>query len=185
MRHGTCFHRRLSARRAGAAPHSAVAELGVVRRHGVTPEERNAMNTNSGLPPRPASHRWTIGIFGFTSFGSTLVLINAYTGRNNSSLWTMPVLAAMHFLGFVTLLAFALGRAPHVGLLYRCHLPRSLVYSRSTECLLCIDERYMDIPLPLLYTHYCSVTRLPILSFRILHSEPQLFRIASFDHNTK
>ena len=32
MRHGTCFRRRLSARHAGAAPHSAVAELGVVRR---------------------------------------------------------------------------------------------------------------------------------------------------------
>ena len=28
-RHGTCFRRRLSAHRAGAAPHSAVAELGV------------------------------------------------------------------------------------------------------------------------------------------------------------
>ena len=32
MRHGTCFRRRLSTRRAGAAPCSAVAELGVVRR---------------------------------------------------------------------------------------------------------------------------------------------------------
>ena len=32
MRHGTCFHRRLSTHHAGAAPHSAVAELGVVRR---------------------------------------------------------------------------------------------------------------------------------------------------------
>ena len=32
MRHGTSFRRRLSARHAGAAPHSAVAELGVVRR---------------------------------------------------------------------------------------------------------------------------------------------------------
>ena len=32
MRHGTCFRRRLSAHHAGAAPHSAVAELGVVRR---------------------------------------------------------------------------------------------------------------------------------------------------------
>jgi len=32
VRHGTCFRRRLSARHAGAAPHSAVAELGVVRR---------------------------------------------------------------------------------------------------------------------------------------------------------
>ena len=31
-RHGTCFRRRLSAHHAGAAPHSAVAELGVVRR---------------------------------------------------------------------------------------------------------------------------------------------------------
>jgi hypothetical protein len=30
VRHGTCFHRRLSTRHAGAAPHSAVAELGVV-----------------------------------------------------------------------------------------------------------------------------------------------------------
>jgi len=28
VRHGTCFHRRLSAHRAGAAPHFAVAELG-------------------------------------------------------------------------------------------------------------------------------------------------------------
>ena len=32
MRHGTCFRRRLSAHHAGAAPHSAVAELVVVRR---------------------------------------------------------------------------------------------------------------------------------------------------------
>ena len=32
MRHGTCFRRRLATHRAGAAPHSAVAELGVVRR---------------------------------------------------------------------------------------------------------------------------------------------------------
>ena len=32
VRHGTCFRRRLSAHHAGAAPHSAVAELGVVRR---------------------------------------------------------------------------------------------------------------------------------------------------------
>ena len=32
MRHGTCFHRRLSAHHAATAPRSAVAELGVVRR---------------------------------------------------------------------------------------------------------------------------------------------------------
>ena len=31
-RHGTCFHHHLSTHHAGAAPHSAVAELGVVRR---------------------------------------------------------------------------------------------------------------------------------------------------------
>ena len=31
MRHGTCFRRRFAAHHAGAAPHSAVAELGVVR----------------------------------------------------------------------------------------------------------------------------------------------------------
>ena len=31
MRHGTCFRRHLAARHARAAPHSAVAELGVVR----------------------------------------------------------------------------------------------------------------------------------------------------------
>ena len=36
MRHGTCFRRRLSAHHAGAAPHSAVAELGVVRRRSRT-----------------------------------------------------------------------------------------------------------------------------------------------------
>jgi len=30
VRHGTCFRRRLSAHHAGAAPHSAVAELEVV-----------------------------------------------------------------------------------------------------------------------------------------------------------
>ena len=37
MRHGTCFHRRLSAHHAGAAPHSAVAEFGVVRRLATSP----------------------------------------------------------------------------------------------------------------------------------------------------
>jgi hypothetical protein len=30
VRHGNCFRRRLSTHHAGAAPHSAVAELGVV-----------------------------------------------------------------------------------------------------------------------------------------------------------
>lgn len=32
VRHGTCFRRRLATHHAGAAPHSAVAELGVVGR---------------------------------------------------------------------------------------------------------------------------------------------------------
>ena len=38
MRHGTCFRRRLSAHHAGAAPRSAAAELGVVRRFRAHPE---------------------------------------------------------------------------------------------------------------------------------------------------
>src|SRR4051794_30339878 len=32
MRHGTCFRRRVDTHHAGAAPHSAVAEVGLVRR---------------------------------------------------------------------------------------------------------------------------------------------------------
>ena len=44
MRHGTCFRRRLSARHAGAAPHSAVAELGVVRRRYAHPENEAIMS---------------------------------------------------------------------------------------------------------------------------------------------
>ena len=44
MRHGTCFRRRLSAHRAGAAPHSAVAELGVVRRIVPSPDNNQVMS---------------------------------------------------------------------------------------------------------------------------------------------
>ena len=54
MRHGTCFHRRLSAHHAGAAPHSAVAELGVVRR----------------LHPSPVNSTLTISILAASSFFS-------------------------------------------------------------------------------------------------------------------
>ena len=43
MRHGTCFRRRLATRHAGAAPHSAVAELEVVRRRYALP-----MNLSAG-----------------------------------------------------------------------------------------------------------------------------------------
>ena len=49
MRHGTCFRRRLSARHAGAAPHSAFAELGVVRRFLASP-----VNQNQQAPAFPA-----------------------------------------------------------------------------------------------------------------------------------
>ena len=49
MRHGTCFRHRLSAHHAGAAPHSAVAELGVVRRFLACPENRSVLSpTNFG-----------------------------------------------------------------------------------------------------------------------------------------
>ena len=62
VRHGTCFHRRHSAHRAGAAPHSAVAELGVVRRRGGVTEEVAGnsfwfaqLDSNAGAPRN--SHR--------------------------------------------------------------------------------------------------------------------------------
>jgi translation elongation factor EF-Tu-like GTPase len=51
VRHGTCFHRRLAARHAGAAPHSAVAELGVVRRLRTRPVNTNHLKT--GLQREP------------------------------------------------------------------------------------------------------------------------------------
>ena len=49
MRHGTCFRRRLSARHAGAAPHSAVAELEVVRRLRTSP-----VNESDPISPKNA-----------------------------------------------------------------------------------------------------------------------------------
>ena len=48
MRHGTCFPRRLSAPHAGAAPHSAVAELEVVRRRYAHPVNRTKSATQTG-----------------------------------------------------------------------------------------------------------------------------------------
>jgi len=44
VRHGTCFRRRLSAHHAGAAPRSAVAELGFVRRHRASPVKQISAN---------------------------------------------------------------------------------------------------------------------------------------------
>jgi hypothetical protein len=51
VRHGICFHRRLSTHHADAAPHSAVAELGVVRRLRTRPVKRetNYLNTDLDL----------------------------------------------------------------------------------------------------------------------------------------
>ena len=68
------------------------------------------MNQNPELPPRPVSHRWAIGIFGFTSFGFTVVLINAYNGRNGASLWAAPVMSAMFYFGFIAFVALLVGR---------------------------------------------------------------------------
>ena len=51
MRHGTCFRRRLSAHRAGAAPHSAVAELGVVRRFLAHPLNEDQSSRSQAWPP--------------------------------------------------------------------------------------------------------------------------------------
>ena len=51
VRHGTCFHRRLPAHYAGAAPDSAVAELGVVRPfRGAFPGSTN-LRHRSIVPP--------------------------------------------------------------------------------------------------------------------------------------
>jgi len=47
VRHGTCFRRRLSTHHAGAAPHSAVAELGVVSRLRAT-DDRNRKPIQDG-----------------------------------------------------------------------------------------------------------------------------------------
>jgi len=44
VRHGTCFRRRLSTHHAGAAPHSAVAELEVVRRWLAPSVDRDRLN---------------------------------------------------------------------------------------------------------------------------------------------
>ena len=51
MRHGTCFRRRLSAHHAGAAPHSAVAELGVVRRYSALPMNGRCYPVTPSISP--------------------------------------------------------------------------------------------------------------------------------------
>ena len=76
MRHGTCFHRRLSARRAGAAPHSAVAELGVVRRSpGAVPRITPAManfeaNVTSRLSGYVSGALRSLDLLGFAHAGT-------------------------------------------------------------------------------------------------------------------
>ncbi len=63
MRHGTCFRRRLAARHAGAAPHSAVAELGVVRLCYACPVNESPSIQYSDLDPilRPWAARHGLG----------------------------------------------------------------------------------------------------------------------------
>ena len=67
MRHGTCFRRHLSAHHAGAAPHSTVAELGVVRRCERVP----AMNQLNQII------QWSNANQGFLSGCLTLVYVLA------------------------------------------------------------------------------------------------------------
>ena len=88
MRHGTCFRRRLSAHHAGAAPHSAVAELGVVRRRYARPEQRKSMTTPTGhLDPilgRPAIPGSATGTFGSRP-GTSRIASRAFRGRSRTS----------------------------------------------------------------------------------------------------
>jgi len=61
VRHGTCFRSRLSAHHAGAAPHSAIAELGGVRRVTAStdnqqPQNRMKTNTNA-IQPNASARR--------------------------------------------------------------------------------------------------------------------------------
>ena len=92
MRHGTCFHRRLSARHAGAAPHSAVAELGVVRRRYPSP-------MNESLPKSPAvqKHKLRRYIISFVFvFFAVFYIANSSpsimlaTGANSTNIYGWP-----------------------------------------------------------------------------------------------
>ena len=70
MRHGTCFRRHLAARHAGAAPHSAVAELGVVRRCSRFPKPiiQTLILMRSYLPSLLA-----VAVFAASAFGGEAV----------------------------------------------------------------------------------------------------------------
>ena len=68
MRHGTCFRRRLSTHHAGAAPHSAVAELGVVRRFDASMKIVGTYSTADAEMPQNALSANAI------SFESSLVI---------------------------------------------------------------------------------------------------------------
>jgi len=84
VRHGTCFHRRLSTHHAGAAPHSAVAELGVVSRcyahfhYAPKPTQETKMNTpenpknrsTAGKAAKVVGKTIQVGAIAATAFGA-------------------------------------------------------------------------------------------------------------------
>jgi hypothetical protein len=71
VRHGTCFRRPLPAHHAGAAPHSAVAELAVVRRLSTLVPKMN--------PPKPIG--WKTKLFGDTRLNSERLRRSLGLGR--------------------------------------------------------------------------------------------------------
>ena len=77
MRHGTCFRRRLSTHHAGAAPHSAVAELGVVRRlraSSVITNKKSPMSSH----PKISRHCPRCNVAIFEPSSNTLTEYRAY-----------------------------------------------------------------------------------------------------------
>ena len=89
MRHGTCFHRRLSAHHAGAAPHSAVAELEVVRRRYRPVKSKTNVIVNRiglvlfvlGIGGCYAWHDYHRGFPWFQGVGIALIIIGSIMGN--------------------------------------------------------------------------------------------------------
>ena len=62
------------------------------------------------LPPRPASHRWVIALFGFMTFGFALVLLRAFLDRSLDEFLRLPVLVASIIGIIVAFFSICLGR---------------------------------------------------------------------------
>lgn len=74
--------------------------------------QRLLMNppTPSGLlPPKPASHRWVIGLFGFMVFGFCMILLRSLFGRSLDDFLKLPVLLMAMIGTFVALFSMCLG----------------------------------------------------------------------------